>query len=840
MATIHFETDDNRADLRRYIEQGIGRLQLSGASPDLESRLQDALEAKAQGMFLWVKLMLEILEAQSTEKDILDQLAAAPSNIEGGSEPREFNTILAWLAYATRPLSLTELDTILRRLSPCGNKVLSLETKLRERYGSLVTLVRDDGLSTGMLQMRGYSTIATNMYDSMPETTTVHFSHAAIAEYFRNCDGKYSIRKSAPNIGIVRLECQYVLLRNCLDVFTSASPNGQDVSLRPYAMENWYAHLKAVPSILDTISTSEQAHLVTVLHTFLTNGDALRAWCRDTPWTFYSSETGTNLAKWCQTWSRNCFGSLNNTVQEWVTACTAKAEVVFLEVARVNAKEGLHGPVRWYPLPALSVVAQVKALVEGADTLDTIPEPMPLDTILKAVEWAKLEPTATWHRKLAVCLRNSGYDYEAITHFETAIEMDHSLALARTGAIEIELINASILAESRNQDIAGGGDEDVDVAQQLARSYNVVARSYEQLRDIPSALKYWRKSAETGEIVQWGVLQYLRLLADSSKDSRRTEIMWLLRLLDSKAEEGKCQSRLTSCILAGCYPSRTPGDFFPTVATAAVETGSVLWLKNAYETAMSCSKSHVTIINLKFSIIELHKRFTKDLTRIEPLIKEMIEVACLDPRGRIRELERCKQSVAYEYCYMFVRDAILAGPGTYGTEQSIRKLATLCRSGLEPRDLASKRFNGDYTTAAVTLGPYMLKSCTWAAAHDQRTSQVGLLSLVACLLAMGREDEARAVANLLLSRSQWLCAACLEVPAAQTDVSICRHRLECFCSRCLPAVSSQSQYCVPDHSVFRVSSELGSENGNIGGGVELLQQEWQEYIEPTPDELPRL
>jgi hypothetical protein len=106
-------------------------------------------------MFLWANLMLEILEHQTTEDDIRSSLDSAPlgtddmiteilkvySSILKRREGEEFNTILAWLARAARPLTLAEIDAVLRRLSPTAAKVLSLEQKLRDTYSSLLELL---------------------------------------------------------------------------------------------------------------------------------------------------------------------------------------------------------------------------------------------------------------------------------------------------------------------------------------------------------------------------------------------------------------------------------------------------------------------------------------------------------------------------------------------------------------------------------------------------------------------------------------------------------------------------------------------------------------------------
>jgi len=369
MATISIEVNKNRADLRQYIERGTSRLQLDGASPDLENHIRDSLEMKAQGMFLWVKLMLEVLEAQTTEQDILDHLAAAPADVDGvirevlkvysstlnGKEAEELNTVIAWMSCAVRPLNMSELDAILRRTSPTGSRVLSLEMKLREKFGSLITLVRDDGLTTGMLQSRTQRSDHQPIFDSIPETTTIVFSHASITEYFQRGEGRHSARKTAPKIGVVRSEAHYMALTTCLDVFVSPGKAGRSEeaeTLQSYAKEHWLVHLGGCISVPPSATTQTRTSANELLHQFLTNADSLRGWCYDKDWSFYSEEAVKIIALWTDTWSKDLNFGLDDDTKTWIVNCQAKPESVFSPAASIYALEGLHGEI-WPPVPAI-------------------------------------------------------------------------------------------------------------------------------------------------------------------------------------------------------------------------------------------------------------------------------------------------------------------------------------------------------------------------------------------------------------------------------------------------------------------------------------------------------
>ncbi|KAF1936331.1 hypothetical protein EJ02DRAFT_88273 [Clathrospora elynae] len=60
MAIIRIESRKNKADLSRFIEEGIARrLRLEGAFNVLKDYIQDTIEIKAQVMFICANLMLE-------------------------------------------------------------------------------------------------------------------------------------------------------------------------------------------------------------------------------------------------------------------------------------------------------------------------------------------------------------------------------------------------------------------------------------------------------------------------------------------------------------------------------------------------------------------------------------------------------------------------------------------------------------------------------------------------------------------------------------------------------------------------------------------------------------
>jgi tetratricopeptide (TPR) repeat protein len=529
MATIHIEAHKTKDDLSEFVSHGIARwLQLQGASDDLKRYIQSEIEIRAKGMFLWAKLMLGILQWQTTEDDIRESIRAAPDAIDDmvtqmlkvyssmlkGREAEEFNTILAWLSCATRPLTLAEVDAALRRLSPSGGRVLALEQRFRETYSTLINLVRDDGISTSSLE----SSPSLTSSKAIPESTIVTFAHASIADYFKRGLGKFAKRKTAAPIGLVKVEAEYTILKTCLEIFVQPG-NGPWLeasrALQSYAKTSWLSHTQSLVSQLGSTHSSvglEHQQLIQAIHDFLNHQKVIQRWCHELAWEYFTEVNAVAIARFVEAYSQNTIHKFPSCLVDWIMAINKRPVTVFYVVAKVNLSESFHRD--WFPLESLRIVAQVRALCEGDDTLDCLPDPnkLPESIISKCVEWIFLEPNASWHRNLAICYRRSGHIVSAIEHFERALELDPELIEARVGlalaykaqgyytkVIDLESANAVIL--KKRLQVANHEDlDDIASRQKLSISYEAIANSYRLMKDETSALKYWRKAMETGSI----------------------------------------------------------------------------------------------------------------------------------------------------------------------------------------------------------------------------------------------------------------------------------------------------------------------------------------------------
>lgn len=223
--TINIDWRKNSEDIVEYIKFSVQKSRVLRRAPkDVQEEIVNTLSDKANGMFIWVELMLSELKNKTSTAKILASLRRAPRVLpqmlqhvlEGFSstlkddDPGELNTLLMWVTCAIRPLSLAELGAILLLDTVGDDDNFLLESKLRWQYGSFFNLSRLDGLSTADLQDDAVADYILSIndkdkkvdvieeaeieteFDSDMATTEVSFCHASIGDFFRDeTQGKY-------------------------------------------------------------------------------------------------------------------------------------------------------------------------------------------------------------------------------------------------------------------------------------------------------------------------------------------------------------------------------------------------------------------------------------------------------------------------------------------------------------------------------------------------------------------------------------------------------------------------------------------------------------------------
>lgn len=140
MIFIEVSASKNSVDIKNYISKSIGRVKAlklphipQAERKKLRTEIIDKLEEGANGMFLWVNLMLDQIYNTSRPSDIVKALKAAPQELDKmirhvferiATDPSvskaDLNEILVWVTCAQERLRLGEMDTILKLRPPIG------------------------------------------------------------------------------------------------------------------------------------------------------------------------------------------------------------------------------------------------------------------------------------------------------------------------------------------------------------------------------------------------------------------------------------------------------------------------------------------------------------------------------------------------------------------------------------------------------------------------------------------------------------------------------------------------------------------------------------------------
>ena len=365
MASIHIDPRQTKVDLCQFVAQGIlRRSRLDEASDNLKQEIQETIEHKAQGVFLWAHLILDILRWQTTEDDIRQCLHTAPSGIEDmitellkvyaidlkEEEAEEFNTILVWLSCATCPLRYIELEAALQRQSPSRSKALPLVDHLLGTYALLLEIRHEDGVC--MIARSSDDQPGSEDSSTISESTVVVFAHASIDEYFQKELSKFSRRRTVIPIGVERAEAELKMLRTCLAVLIETRQAGcLDTlqALRTYAKESWAHHLSScVIGKVDCTRRSDklaklQKDITSLLYRVLNEEEVLEVWCRDTTWQFFHGDLAPTTAKFVLASTERYPDLVPVLPASWLQCCKERPYEPLRPIAEIYVKEGLQG-----------------------------------------------------------------------------------------------------------------------------------------------------------------------------------------------------------------------------------------------------------------------------------------------------------------------------------------------------------------------------------------------------------------------------------------------------------------------------------------------------------------
>jgi hypothetical protein len=163
---IPLDSGDVSKDIDKYVANKVRKLSVNRQFTALEQEIQDTLVKGANGMFLWVSLIVDRLNTikHSTPKDIRQELKKLPKDITElyvgilndikDEYEVKARTILQWIVYAAQPLTLKEL-AIAIAVTPAHTSLedmsddmeLDLKGLLHATFGPLLVVGNDGAVN---------------------------------------------------------------------------------------------------------------------------------------------------------------------------------------------------------------------------------------------------------------------------------------------------------------------------------------------------------------------------------------------------------------------------------------------------------------------------------------------------------------------------------------------------------------------------------------------------------------------------------------------------------------------------------------------------------------------
>ena len=559
--TISIDGSKNSDDITSYIQSSIRKSRiLKKVSKELQNLVTMALTERANGMFLWVDLMMRELNHKNRESAIREALEKAPKGLdemirhvlEGLSESlssedaQDLNEMLAWVTCAKKPLTLGHLDAILRYGSPTGDGLITLESMLRKTYASFFLLTREDGLSTTDLLNFNQNTSAyeddvsseddepgfrdtQTLFESNPLTTEIAFCHASIGDFFRNRSQGKVQSADGPPIGVDIDDANFKTLRTIFMLCTDKSmqEKAPDQSfLTNYAAPLWKPHMQDT-NISKTRAQDKKA-LGPVLIKFCRDPHVIETWAYSRGYDFWLDDYVAVFRRWLD--DEELLSSLPSEDQEWIKSTAQHPASVFIELAKFTAMKWLQD-MWWIPGACAWSVFGYRQRIAGVQLRPSEEGLEGAHNIVESAEWAGYERNALWHRRLAIALRDNFFLDEAQRHFEIALELDSTMwrikfGLARIASLrqeyqkaidfatkEIEVIQAYPAKEPEFKDVQ------LSYAMQLKGDY------YSELKDDENAYIFYRQASATNASNYKAVKKCVAYLDDRNQHQELIELI---------------------------------------------------------------------------------------------------------------------------------------------------------------------------------------------------------------------------------------------------------------------------------------------------------------------------
>ncbi|KAL3480754.1 NACHT and TPR domain protein [Aspergillus californicus] len=675
--TIHVTAQKNSTDIDRYIKTSINKSAvLKRTSIKLRREILETLSAKAEGMFLWVNLMMQELVKRKSETSMRKSLKEAPRGLKEmfrhvlfsfseTCEPEELdflNELLLWTACWKVPMTLQQAGDILRLKSADGDGMIYLEGALRKQWAAFFALDRADGLNTAelyklALKSSGVGESDDNAsilshdeeddenegemfedvenfvnFDSYPYTTTVTFCHASIGDFFRDeNEDRVSAGEKFPPVGVNWREAKVHVLKSCLRLLTEeefAEKCAEEMKVTPVsAALALSAQLQSTP--VSYATREDRIQIASLLVKVLTVDkymELIGVWAG---WAF----TTTNVQAVRQWWEdAEVLDALDAEEREFVTD-TEKNPATSFRLLAVYFWKGLMLGNKYDPAVASRAVWSYQKLLKNEEVDYTASTDNPtIEEVVSAAEFQDTEKTATWYSRVGRVLRDFKYLEASFEYFGKAQELgpEDPFILGGMGVLFVEqkewqkAVGQFAQAEKAQLKMleTASDEQKTELEKFLHQLLEHMCLAYSMLGDYDNELAVRKRAFEYMPLCNKCIN---RILFHHHMNRQYEETIDLLKRMAQIPVPGRDFSILTITVILNAWNEEM---FFKFCAHAALATNNIPFLIDTWSAMKSEARrlfETVALLHLDLSIARLYCEFAGNKAKAVSMWENIVD-----------------------------------------------------------------------------------------------------------------------------------------------------------------------------------------------------------------------
>ncbi|KAJ5598042.1 NACHT and TPR domain protein [Penicillium hordei] len=873
--TIHVTKQKNSGDITRYIHSSIRRsLVLRRVSTNLRNEIIDKLSAGAEGMFLWVNLMLQELAKKRNETSMRKALEQAPRGLKemlrhvlatfserSHEEELEYlNETLLWVTCADQPWTLADLEAILRLRSPEGDGMIDLEGALRRQWASFFTLDREDGLTTAELEngsanmdvfdwdgnqekQDAYDSSYDDYFvdfNSKKRTTTVTFCHASIGDFLRDeSEGKVCATGDRIGVGVNYHEAKAHILKTYLRLITNAdfATKANNSYTLEHTARNWCDHLlTTIPSKCSPENRREVMKMVLIA---FRSEESISRWIWGNVLAL-STATIKAVRQWWQDQDVREFLSLEE--KEFISTTEGNPVNLFKPVAMFCVKAWLREDLASPGLMA-SIVWRYQMLVKGEEVHDECRN-ITVAELIEAAEFGGPEKTSQWFQQCAIALRESGYQSESLRYFNKAMELNADnwrilWELAQTYHWENDWQKSIELSERARLSLLTTISESSDggpLKEHLHRCLEHMGRVYEEQDDQEKRFEVIQEAYQYAPSC-WNCLEAL-LQYHNDNGAYEVTMELLKRIAEEPARE-EDSSELTQFFLGSVFGVDRKARL---AADAALATDDLNFVLESLQTTAKVARTESrTLIaaEVDMAIARIYNEILFDHPKAIRCWENIMDTYSSSSPGSL--IGTIRQIACSNLAHTFLCDAVEVGVDTPEAEESVARLEQLAH---ESQNYLSEscafvpdvylgiyyRLRGQAERAKALFRPSLQRSVQIL--RDDNPTNDSLSALRYTLMRAGDFENAVSIAYMSEqdgSDSWYMCRGpCRRKVPTRNGFSICLICLEELCSNCVKLKEgTPKKRCNSQHVEYFIS--IPPQIENISGGSMLVDDKVMEF-----------